>query len=280
MWHVCGTRPGRVRLRRYASERGVRGAALFLAWLVVRGRAGAGSAGSLSASASLAWLGCSASRRISARAVSRSLSARSARMRSASRVSSTALICALVAAVSWSSARWWSARMRAVSSAAEAWACWARVMASTSTWRALAASCPACSARASASATWRAASLRVALMSRSASSRACRISAAARTPRSGGLTWADGEGMSSPLPQSPDNQDQVATSILKPEVPRCIGRESSACPNRHKGMTCKPAWIDMRMSVPTRSVMTFPLGPAERSSCTHEQLPSEAPRPR
>ena len=98
--------------------------------------------------------------------------------------------------------------------------------------------------------------------------------------RSGGLAWADGEGMSSPQPQPPGNQHQVAASILAPEVPRCIGRESSACPNRHKGMTCKPAWIDMRMSVPTRSVMTFPLGPAERSSCTHEQVPSEAPRSR
>jgi hypothetical protein len=58
------------------------------------------------------------------RVASRSASARSARMRRASRVSSRAAIRALVAVVSWSSACWWSARMRAVSSNAEAWACW------------------------------------------------------------------------------------------------------------------------------------------------------------
>ena len=115
VWHALG----RFSLRRYASVRGARGAAAFLGRLVVRGRARADSAGALSTSASLAWLSCSASRRISARAAPRSLAARSARMRSASRVSSTALMRALVAAVSCSSGRWWSARMRAVSSAAE-----------------------------------------------------------------------------------------------------------------------------------------------------------------
>jgi RimJ/RimL family protein N-acetyltransferase len=47
--------PARFRLRRYASVRGARGTVL-LARLVVLGRGGAGSAGSLSASASFAWL--------------------------------------------------------------------------------------------------------------------------------------------------------------------------------------------------------------------------------
>ena len=137
---------------------------VFLARLAVRGRGdgvsvgacrfGAGSLGEFSAR-----------RWFSLRAASRSLSARSARTRRASRVSSRAVMRALVAVVSWSSARWWSARMRAVSSAAAAWACSARVTAAASAWRARVASCSACSARASASATWRAAWSRAALMS-------------------------------------------------------------------------------------------------------------------
>ena len=64
-----------------------------------------GVAGSGAASASVARLSCSARRRFSVRAASRSLSARSARVRSASRVSSKAVMRALVAVVKSSSAR-------------------------------------------------------------------------------------------------------------------------------------------------------------------------------
>ncbi|MGH3196578.1 MAG: DUF4158 domain-containing protein [Streptosporangiaceae bacterium] len=155
----------------------VRAAGVFLA------RAGAGGSASVvlaGSGAALAVLAsCPARRWFSVRAASRSASARSARMRKASRVSSSAVIRAVVAVVSWSSARWWSARMRAASSAAAAWAWSARATAAASACRARSASCSACTVRAPASATWRAASSRAAPMSCCALSRACWISASA-----------------------------------------------------------------------------------------------------
>jgi len=87
-------------------------AAVFLVRLGVRGRVDVAPVGAGSVPVLTAWVSCSARRWFSVRAVSRSVSARSARIGRASRVSSNAVMRALVAVVSWSSARSWSARTR------------------------------------------------------------------------------------------------------------------------------------------------------------------------
>jgi hypothetical protein len=99
-------------------------AGVFLGAACRAGRGDEVPVGAGSASASVAWVSRSAMRWFSVRAASRSLSARSARMRSASRVSSRAVMRALVAVVQsphrrsgatnsgWGSLRWYERSFR------------------------------------------------------------------------------------------------------------------------------------------------------------------------